>query len=108
MCRSAPGPVRLRRRRARKRPGLALCRLRYVGSATVWGFAIYLASKDGYDASIRPRGRPGGPPQEALDCAFGLYLADQRLVPAATLTTHELTNQTTKPEESNWEGSRST
>jgi hypothetical protein len=25
---------------------LALCRLRYAGSATLWGFAIYLASKD--------------------------------------------------------------
>jgi hypothetical protein len=27
---------------------LPLCRLRYGGSASVWGFAIYLASKDGY------------------------------------------------------------
>ena len=55
---------------------LALCRLRYVGSATVWGFAIYLASKDGYEDSILPSGRPSGTPQEALDCACGLYLAD--------------------------------
>jgi hypothetical protein len=55
---------------------LALCRLRYVGSATVWGFAIYLASKDGYQDSILPSGRPSGTPQEALDCACGLYLAD--------------------------------
>ena len=51
---------------------LALCRLRYVGSATVWGFAIYLASKDGYEDSILPSGTR----QEALDCACGLYLAD--------------------------------
>jgi hypothetical protein len=28
---------------------LALCRLRYGGSASQWGFAIYLASKDGYE-----------------------------------------------------------
>jgi hypothetical protein len=55
---------------------LALCRLRYVGSATVWGFAIWLASKDGYQDSILPSGRPSGTPQEALDCACGLYLAD--------------------------------
>ncbi len=55
---------------------LPLCRLRYAGSATVWGFAVYLASKDGYQDSILPSGRPSGTPQEALDCACGLYLAD--------------------------------
>jgi hypothetical protein len=55
---------------------LPLCRLRYVGSATVWGFAVYLASKDGYEDSFLPSGRPSGTPQEALDCACGLYLAD--------------------------------
>jgi len=55
---------------------LQLCRLRYAGSATVWGFAIYLASKDGYEDSLLPTGRPSGTPQEALDCACGLYLAD--------------------------------
>jgi hypothetical protein len=55
---------------------LALCRLRYAGSATLWGFAIYLASKDGYEDSILPSGQPSGTPQEALDCACGLYLAD--------------------------------
>ena len=55
---------------------LPLCRLRYVGSATVWGFAVYLASKDGYEDSLLPSGRPSGTPQEALDCACGLYLAD--------------------------------
>jgi hypothetical protein len=55
---------------------LALCRLRYAGSATVWGFAVWLASKDGYQDSLLPSGRPSGTPQEALDCACGLYLAD--------------------------------
>jgi hypothetical protein len=55
---------------------LPLCRLRYADSATVWGFAVYLASKDGYEDSILPSGRPSGTPQEALDCACGLYLAD--------------------------------
>jgi hypothetical protein len=33
-----------------------LCRLRYGGSATRWGFALYLASKDGYQDSILPTG----------------------------------------------------
>jgi hypothetical protein len=55
---------------------LPLCRLRYVDSASVWGFAIYLASRDGYQDSVLPSGRPAGTPQEALDCACGLYLND--------------------------------
>ena len=53
---------------------IPLCRLRYNGSATLWGFAIYLASKDGYEDSFLPSGLPAGTPQEALDCACGLYL----------------------------------
>ncbi len=40
------------------------------------GVAIWLASKDGYEDSVLPSGRPSGTPQEALDCACGLYLAD--------------------------------
>jgi hypothetical protein len=55
---------------------LPLCRLRYLGSATSWGFAIYLASKDGYEDSVLPRGTFTGTPEEALDCACGLYLQD--------------------------------
>ena len=55
---------------------LPLCRLRYGGSAHTWGFAIYRASHDDYEPSILPNGYPAGSPQEALDCACGLYLAD--------------------------------
>ena len=55
---------------------LPLCRLRYGGSASRWGFAIYLASKDGYEDSVLPRGTFTGAPEEALDCACGLYLND--------------------------------
>lgn len=55
---------------------LPLCRLRYGGSAHQWGFAIYLASKDGYQDSILPSGMPVGTAEEALDCACGLYLND--------------------------------
>jgi hypothetical protein len=42
---------------------LPLCRLRYGGSAARWGFAIYLASKDGYQDSILPTGGFAGPPR---------------------------------------------
>jgi hypothetical protein len=52
----------------------ALCRLRYHGSAHLWGFAIYLASRDGYQDSTLPSGNPVGTAEEALDCACGLYL----------------------------------
>jgi hypothetical protein len=45
-------------------------------SASLWGFAIYLASTDGYQDSALPSGLPVGTPEEALDCACGLYLAD--------------------------------
>lgn len=55
---------------------LRLCRLRYGGSAASWGFAIYLASKDGYERSVLPTGSFAGTPEEALDCACGLYLND--------------------------------
>jgi hypothetical protein len=55
---------------------MPLCRLRYGGSASSWGFAIYLASRDGYEDSILPTGHTAGSPEEALDCACGLYLHD--------------------------------
>jgi hypothetical protein len=45
---------------------LPLCRLRYGGSASLWGFALYLASNDGYQDSVLrsglPVGAPGGGP----------------------------------------------
>ncbi len=49
-------------------------RLRYGGSASRWGFALYLASKDGYQDQYLPTGFSAGTPEEALDCAAGLYL----------------------------------
>jgi hypothetical protein len=54
---------------------LPLCRLRYGGSAATWGFAVYLASRDGYEGSVLPSGNFAGSPEEALDCACGLYLS---------------------------------
>ncbi|MGH2704592.1 MAG: hypothetical protein ACRDJ4_05680 [Actinomycetota bacterium] len=55
---------------------LNLCRLRYLGSADAWGFAVYLYSKEGYEDSVLPTGSFTGTPEEALDCACGLYLND--------------------------------
>ena len=55
---------------------LPLCRLRYNGSAHLWGFAVYLVSRDGYQDSILPSGIPIGTAEEAIDCACGLYLND--------------------------------
>jgi len=51
-------------------------RLRYGGSAARWGFAIYLASQDGYEHAVLPTGAFAGLPEDALDCAAGLYLGD--------------------------------
>jgi hypothetical protein len=55
---------------------IQLCRLRYLRSATTWGFAIYRASHDDYEDNFLPSGSPSGTAEEALDCACGLYLAD--------------------------------
>jgi hypothetical protein len=60
-----------------------LCRLRYGDSANFWGFAIYTGSGNRYEDSVLPSGMPIGEPQEALDCACGLYLND----PSAWLRT---------------------
>ena len=55
---------------------LKLCRLRYVGSAHNWRFAIYRAGHDDYDESIFPTGLPIGTCEDALDTACGPYLGD--------------------------------
>jgi len=55
---------------------MPLMRLRYGGSAARWGFAVYLASKDGYEDSVLPAGDLAGAPEDALDPACGLYLGD--------------------------------
>ena len=55
---------------------LKLARLRYGGSAHLWGLAIYRASHDDYQPNYLPNGLTAGTPEEALDCACGLYLND--------------------------------
>jgi hypothetical protein len=51
-------------------------RPRYGGSAARWGFATYLFSKQGYEDAVLPSGAFAGLPEDALDCAAGLYLSD--------------------------------
>ena len=55
---------------------LPLCRLRYIGSASSWRFAIYRASHDDYEENFLPTGSMAGTPEQALDTACGLYLGD--------------------------------
>ena len=62
---------------------LPLMRLRYAGSASTWGFAIYRASHEDYQDSILLSGYPAGTPKEALDCACGLYLGDTTAWPTS-------------------------
>ena len=57
-------------------------RLRRAWSATTWGFAIYRARHEDYEKSILSSGYSAGTPQEALDCACSLYLADHIAWPA--------------------------
>ena len=42
---------------------LPLCRLRYGGSASSWGFAVYRASHDDYQDSTLPSGQFAGTPE---------------------------------------------
>ena len=54
-----------------------LFRLRWTGHPhQKWAFAIYLASRDGYENSVLPSGALVGTVEEAMDCACGLYLND--------------------------------
>jgi hypothetical protein len=55
---------------------LPLFRLRYGGSAHSFGFAIYTAARDRYEDALLLTGLPTGTPQEALDTACTVHLAD--------------------------------
>ena len=78
---------------------LKLCRLRYVGSASQWQFAIYRASHDDYDESVFFTGLPVGTCQDALDTACGLYLNDP------TAWTRHPTNLRARPlRQADWAG----
>ena len=55
---------------------IPLFRLRYGGSAHSFGFAIYSAASDRYKDALLRTGLPTGTPQEALDTACTVHLAD--------------------------------
>ena len=78
---------------------LKLCRLRYVGSASQWQFAIYRASHDDYDESVFPTGLPVGTCQDALDTACGLYLNDPTawIQPPTNLRARQLSFADSRP-----------
>jgi hypothetical protein len=50
-------------------------RLRYSGTATRWGFALYYANNDRYEDCLPPTGAFAGSPQDTLDCASRVHLA---------------------------------
>lgn len=52
-----------------------LMRLRYTGTASRWGFALYYASSDRHEDSLLPTGGFSGSPENALDCTCQLHLA---------------------------------
>lgn len=53
-----------------------LFRLRYGGSAHSFGFAIYSPARERYEDAVLLTGHPTGTPQEALDTACTVHLAD--------------------------------
>lgn len=65
-------------------------RLRYGGSASTWGSALYLASTDEYQDAILPTS--GFAPEVALGCACGLYLTDPSICPRTTHNTGSTVN----------------
>jgi hypothetical protein len=56
--------------------GVPLCRLGYLGFDDTWQFAVYDPATDSYRDTVLPDGQPAGSPQEALDCACRIHLAD--------------------------------
>jgi hypothetical protein len=55
---------------------LKLMRLCYTGTASRWGFALHDAFSNRYQESLLPTGSGSGTPEDALDTACHLHLAD--------------------------------
>ncbi|MGW5465857.1 hypothetical protein [Streptomyces sp. NPDC003996] len=51
-------------------------RLRHGGTASTWGYALYLASTDKYQDPILPTSGIAGTAEDTLDCTCGPYLTD--------------------------------
>lgn len=54
---------------------IPVCRIQYLGDDH-YAFALYQASTETYAETRLPTGAYTGTPQQALDCALGLYLND--------------------------------
>ena len=54
---------------------LPICRLRYIGYASEWGFAPYRASHEDYTDAYFPDGTTTGTPEDAFNTASRLYLS---------------------------------
>lgn len=57
-------------------PAIPLCRLGYLGLDDEWEFALYDPATDTYTDTALPDGSFTGTPQDALDCACQVHLAD--------------------------------
>ena len=55
---------------------IKLCRIQYLGAPDAWAFAIWQASSDSYTDAVLLDGSFTGHPNQALDTACTLYLAD--------------------------------
>jgi hypothetical protein len=55
---------------------IKLCRIQYLGDPDAWAFAIWQASSDSYADAVLLDGSFTGHPNQALDTACTLYLAD--------------------------------
>ena len=55
---------------------IELCRIQYLGDPDNWAFAIWQASSDSYTDAVLLDGSFAGHPNQALDTACTLYLAD--------------------------------
>jgi hypothetical protein len=55
---------------------IPLCRLGYLDLDDEWEFALYDPAIDAYTATALPDGSFTGTPQDALDCACQVHLAD--------------------------------
>ena len=73
---------------------IPLFRLRYGGSASSFGFAIYSAASDRYADAVLLTGSPVGTPQEALDTACTVHLAGLGHEPPTNLRGRPLKRQT--------------
>lgn len=51
-------------------------RPRHGGTASTWGFGLYLASTDEYQDAILPTSGIAGTAEDTLDCTCGPHLTD--------------------------------